>query len=57
MVHQCVRETGQKKVTFGYMQQYMDRPTAIPTHSYVHYIAHIDPLIAYRHAPYIENSI
>jgi hypothetical protein len=55
MVHQYVRTSGQKKVIFGYMQQYMDGPTATPTHSLIHYIASIGSLKIYRHS-YIATA-
>ena len=46
-----------KKVIFGYMQQYMDGPTATLTHSYGHYIDAIGSLKTYRHVQYSKNSI
>jgi len=57
LVQKCVRKTGQNKVTFGHIQQYTDRPTATPTHSYVHYMADIGSLMIYRHAQYSKISI
>jgi hypothetical protein len=41
---------------YEYIQQFVDGPTATPTHSYVYYMAALGSLVIYRHAQYSKIS-